>query len=138
MSKEAERAESVGDADHDNALLRQLLAAVGWDGRTTDAEAAAVDPYQNGDMGRCGLCRCPDVEVEAVLAGGYSRNALKALGRELVGVPNAVPMRGWLRSFPTEIANWRSSERNASINCEPIFDCSLQQALFNLCLWDCG
>src|SRR6202041_768734 len=71
MREKAERAESIGDGDDEDAFMREPVAPVQRHRRRAVDVAAAVYPDDDGKMLVCALRRRPDVEVEAVFADGW-------------------------------------------------------------------
>jgi hypothetical protein len=128
MREKAERTDAIGERYVDDTFLRQLLAAVVGHRRRADREAAAVDPDYDGHGLRAGTARRrPDVQIEAILAGGFLAEVvidvvraqrLNALRSRALGVIGALPWRYGLRRTPAQIADRRCRERHAEIGAD--------------------
>src|SRR5579862_516387 len=127
MRQETEGSDPVGDAHKNHALFCKSLTRI--PGRITGAETTPVDPHHHRKMLIGGLCRTPDVQVEAVLtlAGGRI-SALDWTGSKISGLPHTFPGRGWLRRAPAELAQRWCGKRNAAIHGQPILGRPLHQS----------
>ena len=66
------------------------------------------------------------------LPAGSHHHALYARGSELDGFLHAIPFHHRLRGAPTEVADRRRRERDASVNRQPILDGPLHQSTLDL------
>ena len=138
VHEESHLPHAVGNAYQDHALLGELLSAEGGNGRRAARESSAVDPHKNGNAIARRFRRAPDVQIQAVLArrraaaSGSHHHALYARGSELDGFLHAIPFLRRLRGAPTEVADRRRRERDASVDRQPVLDGPLHQSAFDL------
>ncbi len=118
-AEKSETAETIIEADEDNAVLREMRAVI--DGRRGTAidEAAAVNPDHDRQLLR-GIRRTPDVQIEAILAGrrAQRRSILRErLLHAVMGVgfrlAHARPGGSRLRRRPAQLADRRRGIGNA-------------------------
>ncbi|PBC95393.1 hypothetical protein BX281_3362 [Streptomyces sp. Ag82_O1-15] len=94
----------VVDRDEDDTVACEGVAVVDGHGRRAAGQGAAVDPHHDGQPGPGAGLRCPDVQVETVVAGHHGvgeqpcvRLGVRGLGRrrpELPRVTHTVPGLG--------------------------------------------
>ena len=95
-------AQTVVEGDQDDAVTGERGAVVAGDAAGAVAEGAPMEPHHDGQAS--GRVRCPDVEVEEVLAGDVDlgdeavhRRGVRGLGcgrAVRTGVTDPVPRRG--------------------------------------------
>src|SRR5215470_8605828 len=71
MDEEAEDVQAVIHGDDNDTFMGEVFAVLPSFGSATSGEAASVNPDHHGQFRILLLCRCPDVEGEAIftLAG---------------------------------------------------------------------
>ena len=150
MGEETEDAKAVVDGDENYAprgpriTVHRYLMAVAVE------IGSAMYPESHGKLPRRianGIRRCPDVQIQAVLAlnglllpieliaverpDGIAR--LPADITEFVSYLDALPLHDGLRTFPTEVTHRWRSVRNASENSHPT--CCGRNALYHSSLY---
>jgi hypothetical protein len=115
MREETQCAQPVGQVHAHHTLSCQPLARIVGHAGRAHIEAAAVDPHDHGQVATGG--RCPDVEVQAILADGLvakvvvhraGAQRLQAHGRIAVGMQHAIPVRYGLWRPPAQLPDrWR-------------------------------
>jgi hypothetical protein len=124
-SQKAQDAQAVIDGHHDHALAGQIFAVVSNPAAGTVHKSTAVDPDHDGKtiIGRFG--RRPDIQIQAILARGRRRSAVKAVGGKrrlragiagLRRLTDTFPRWCGLRRFPSQVAHWRRGKRDPSID----------------------
>jgi len=83
--EEARRAEPVIQCHRDHAVARERRSVVEPDRAGAPLEAAAVNPHEHRQRGKPG-CRCPDVQVEAVVALRHPPRQARGIDRALAGL----------------------------------------------------
>src|SRR5262249_14674400 len=115
MRQESERADAVGGAYQNDALLCELSSVIQWDAGHSSDEPAAIYPDHDRELLALALCRGPDIQIQAVFAevrrSAHHRGQcliLYAAWRKSVGLFYSVPRTDRLRRFPAKVADgWR-------------------------------
>src|SRR5580698_7602514 len=122
MREESEDSEPVIVGHHHRALPRERISVIHRDRPRTAREGAAIRPYDHGTPFARRFRAGPDIEIEAVFAGGWRRGTGRAAlllhthRAELVSFAHAIPMRRWPRLAPAQIAHRRRGVRDALVN----------------------
>ena len=120
MGEKAEDALAIVGCNGDDALASHSVAGIARFAAAASYQSAAVEVDKNRQMLVHVLCRCPDIEIQAVFAHLLRAEVhvaeyalLHRVGSELLCLSHALPLCYGLRSLPTEVAHGWSSKRNA-------------------------
>src|ERR1700687_5651322 len=113
MCKKAKYPEPIIHGDGDNSLMGHALTIVARLRAITGYESATVKINQHGQAFFFRFGRCPDVQIEAVLAHAIrpethvtKDSPLHAARSELLRLAHALPIFCRLWSPPQKIADW--------------------------------
>ena len=127
MGKESEGAHAVVERDDDHAGAGKGLSIVDRTVTGATGEPAAIDVNEDGKMRGRGWLRRPDVQKQAVFAGGRDVHVFAGPGTEggvgslhagcakMIGLEDIPPRRNRLRSAPAQRSDRRRGERNSFI-----------------------
>ena len=154
VGEESEDAQTVVDGDENHTPFSPCIAVHRYLMTVAVEIGPAMYPESHGQLARRisdGIRRCPDIQIQAVLAlhglllpieliaversDGIAR--LPTYITESVGYLNAFPFPDGLRTLPSEVANWWCSVWNASEY--GYFTCCRRNALYHSSLnFNCG
>ena len=126
MRKPAKDAQPVVGAHYHHTLLRQGSAVVQGSRRRPHDSGAGMNPHQHGQPLAGRGCRCPHVEIEAVLTpvpeagvedlfGCPTGTALHTGGGELIGRAHPLPGDDRLRRTPTPVPHRRRGKGDSTV-----------------------